>query len=73
MRPSDNYQHSNPQARGTSNPKSHYESAILAYLTARIDCTRSQDFNLNIGGVVAWSTSNVELPEVFLEEFNMFI
>ncbi|KAI5780756.1 hypothetical protein DFH27DRAFT_617462 [Peziza echinospora] len=28
MRPSDNYQHSNPQARTTSTPKSHFQSGI---------------------------------------------
>ncbi|KAI5779920.1 hypothetical protein DFH27DRAFT_618304 [Peziza echinospora] len=28
MRPSDNYQYSNPQARTTSTPKSHFQSGI---------------------------------------------
>ncbi|KAI5787992.1 hypothetical protein DFH27DRAFT_614728 [Peziza echinospora] len=28
MRPSDNYQHSNPQARTTSTPRSHFQSEI---------------------------------------------
>ncbi|KAI5779868.1 hypothetical protein DFH27DRAFT_618447 [Peziza echinospora] len=34
MQPSDNYQHSNPQARTTSTPKPHFQSRIYAYLTA---------------------------------------
>ncbi|KAI5782866.1 hypothetical protein DFH27DRAFT_637205 [Peziza echinospora] len=55
------YHHSNPQARMTNTAMSHFQSGIQAYLTCSFECKwlhcstiaiGSQDYNLNIGGVV---------------------
>ncbi|KAI5781101.1 hypothetical protein DFH27DRAFT_529374 [Peziza echinospora] len=69
LRHSDNYQHSNPQARRTSTPKSQDFNLNIGAGVHNISPKRNGRTCWSASS--AWSTTNMELLELFLEAFNM--